>query len=100
MAIPHYAYLVFKMPGPCGVISIRGDVKRAFDCDRESCETVDRLMLAIIKCIYLPPVYLYSIQDIEDRCLLLMSSMSFVDLPIQEHRMTEKHHIDKNPYIS
>jgi hypothetical protein len=35
MAIPHYAYLVLKMPGACGVISIRGDVKRAFDCDRE-----------------------------------------------------------------
>jgi hypothetical protein len=42
-AIPHYAYLVLKMPGPCGVISIRGDIKRAFDCDRESCETADRL---------------------------------------------------------
>jgi hypothetical protein len=43
MAIPHYAYLVLKMLGPCGVISIRGDVKRAFDCDRESCEIADRL---------------------------------------------------------
>jgi hypothetical protein len=40
MAIPHYAYLVLKMPGPCGIIFIKGDVKRAFDCDRESCETV------------------------------------------------------------
>jgi hypothetical protein len=39
-------------------------------------------------------------QDIEDRCLLLMSSMSFVDLPFQEYRMTEKHHMDQNPYIS
>jgi hypothetical protein len=39
-------------------------------------------------------------QDIEDRSLLLMSSMSFIDLPFQEHRMTEKHHIDQNPYIS
>jgi hypothetical protein len=26
-----------------GVISIRGDVKRAFDYDRESCETTNRL---------------------------------------------------------
>jgi hypothetical protein len=33
-------------------------------------------------------------------CLLLMSSTSFVDLPFQEHRMTEKHHTDQNPYIS
>jgi hypothetical protein len=38
--------------------------------------------------------------DIEDRCLLLMSSMSFVNLPFQEHRMTKKHHMDQNPYIS
>jgi hypothetical protein len=40
------------------------------------------------------------IQDIEDRCLLLTSSTSFIDLPFQEHRMTEKHHMDQNPCIS
>jgi hypothetical protein len=57
-------------------------------------------LLAIIKCIYLPPTYLHFRQDIEDRCLLLTSSMSFLDLPFQEHRMTEKHHMDQNPYIS
>jgi hypothetical protein len=27
MAIPHYTYLVLKMPGPNGVISVKGDVK-------------------------------------------------------------------------
>jgi hypothetical protein len=43
MAIPHYAYLVLKMPGPRGVISIRGDVKQAYDRDKESCEMGDRL---------------------------------------------------------
>jgi hypothetical protein len=47
MAIPHYAYLVLKMPGPRGVISIRGDVKRAFTCDRESCEIADRLTASV-----------------------------------------------------
>jgi hypothetical protein len=26
--------------------------------------------------------------------------MSFVDLPFQEHRMTKKHHMDQNSYIS
>jgi hypothetical protein len=54
----------------------------------------------VIKCIYFPATYLYFIQDIEDRCLLLMSSMSFIDLPLQKHRMTEKYHIDQNLYIS
>jgi hypothetical protein len=44
MAIPHYAYLISKMLGTRGVISFKGDVKRAFDCDRESCDTADRLI--------------------------------------------------------
>jgi hypothetical protein len=57
-------------------------------------------LLAVIKCIYLLPTYLHFIQDIEDRCLLLMSSMSFVDLPFQEHKTMEKHHMDQNPCIS
>jgi hypothetical protein len=47
MVILHYAYLLFRMPGPCGVISIKGDIKQAFDCDRESCETADRLMASV-----------------------------------------------------
>jgi hypothetical protein len=38
MAIPHYTYLVLKMLGLNGVISIKGDVKRAYDYNRESCE--------------------------------------------------------------
>jgi hypothetical protein len=43
VAILHYAYLVLKMAGPCGVISVRGDVKRTYDYDRESYEMADRL---------------------------------------------------------
>jgi hypothetical protein len=46
-------------------------------------------LLTVIKCIYLPSTYLHFMQDIEDRCLLLMSSMGFVDLPSQEHWMME-----------
>jgi hypothetical protein len=57
-------------------------------------------VLAVIKCIYLPPTYLHFMQDIEDMCLLLTSSTSIVDLPFQEHRMMEKHHMNQNPYIS
>jgi hypothetical protein len=44
MMIPHYAYLVLKMPGSRGVISISEYVKRAYDYDRESCEIANRLM--------------------------------------------------------
>jgi hypothetical protein len=43
MAIPHDVYLVLKMARPHGVISIRGDVKRAYNYDMESCKTADRL---------------------------------------------------------
>jgi hypothetical protein len=51
-------------------------------------------VLAVIKYIYLPPTYLYFIQNIEDMCLLLTSFTSFVDLLFQEYRMTKKHHMD------
>jgi hypothetical protein len=51
-------------------------------------------VLAVIKYIHLLPTRPNFIQDIKDRCLLLTSSMSFVDLSFQEHRMTEKHHMD------
>jgi hypothetical protein len=44
MAISHYAYLVLKMLGSRGVISIRKDVKRAYDCNKESYEIADRLI--------------------------------------------------------
>ena len=33
MAIPHYPYLLLKMLGPNGVLSLWSDLKRAFDCD-------------------------------------------------------------------
>ena len=40
MAIPHYPYLLLKMPGPNGVLSLRGDLKRAFDCDVQAIQIV------------------------------------------------------------
>ena len=35
MAVPHYAYLMLKMPGPKGVITVKGDFDRSDSCDRE-----------------------------------------------------------------
>jgi hypothetical protein len=66
-------------------------IRSACYTGRFSCRYIEGL-LVVIKCIYLPPTYIHFIQDIEDRCLLLTSSMSLVDLPFQEYRMTEKHH--------
>jgi hypothetical protein len=47
MATPHYANLVLKMPRPHDVISIRGDIKHAYDCDKESYKTADRLTASV-----------------------------------------------------
>jgi hypothetical protein len=38
MAVPHYMYLVLKMPSPAGVLSLQGDLKIFFDCDTEAVE--------------------------------------------------------------
>src|SRR3954466_10747631 len=35
MAVPHYAYLKLKMPGPNGVITISGSFVRSDSCDKE-----------------------------------------------------------------
>jgi hypothetical protein len=36
MAVPHYTYLLLKMPSPAGVLSLQGDLKISFDCDTEA----------------------------------------------------------------
>jgi hypothetical protein len=38
MAVPHYTYLVLKMPSPAGVLSLQGDLKISFDCNTEVVE--------------------------------------------------------------
>jgi hypothetical protein len=35
MAVPHYIYLVLKMPGPRGIITVKGSFKVSDLCDRE-----------------------------------------------------------------
>jgi hypothetical protein len=38
MAVPHYTYLALKMPSPAGVLSLQGDLKISFNCDKEAME--------------------------------------------------------------
>jgi hypothetical protein len=38
MVVPHYTYLVLKMPSPAGVLSLQGDLKIYFECDTEAVE--------------------------------------------------------------
>jgi hypothetical protein len=35
MAVPHYAYLVLKIPGPNGVITVKENFKVSDMCDKE-----------------------------------------------------------------
>jgi hypothetical protein len=35
MAVPHYAYLVLKIPGPNRVIIVKGNFKDSDICDKE-----------------------------------------------------------------
>jgi hypothetical protein len=36
MVVPHYVYLLLKMPGNTGVLSLRGDLLKSFECDKEA----------------------------------------------------------------
>ncbi|XP_066354724.1 uncharacterized protein [Miscanthus floridulus] len=46
MAIPHYPNLLLKMLGPNGVLSLRGDLKRAFDCDVQAIQIAAKAQAA------------------------------------------------------
>jgi hypothetical protein len=35
MAVPHYTYLVLKIPGPRGIITVKGSFEVSDLCDRE-----------------------------------------------------------------
>jgi hypothetical protein len=43
LAVPHYPYLLLKMPGPNGVLSFRGDLKRSYDCDAQAIRIASRV---------------------------------------------------------
>jgi hypothetical protein len=38
MAVPHYVYLLLKMPGKTGVLMFRGDLKKLYDCNQKAIE--------------------------------------------------------------
>jgi hypothetical protein len=38
MAVPHYVYLLLKMLGKTGVLTLRGDLKKSYNCDQEAIE--------------------------------------------------------------
>src|SRR6185437_10975609 len=36
MAVPHYVYLLLKMPKKIGVLTFRGDLQKSFECEKEA----------------------------------------------------------------
>jgi hypothetical protein len=38
MVVPHYVYLLLKMPGKTGVLTLRGVLKKSYDCDQGAIE--------------------------------------------------------------
>jgi hypothetical protein len=36
MAVPHYVYMLLKMLGQTGVLTLRGDLKKSYDCNQEA----------------------------------------------------------------
>jgi hypothetical protein len=38
MAMSHYVYLLLKMPGKTCILTLRGDLKKSYDCDQEAIE--------------------------------------------------------------
>jgi hypothetical protein len=47
MVIPHYVYLILKMPTKKGVLSLRGNVLIAYNCEKEGYATTKALELSI-----------------------------------------------------
>jgi hypothetical protein len=43
MAVPHYVYLLLKMLGKTGALTLRGDLKKSYDCDQEAIECATTL---------------------------------------------------------
>jgi hypothetical protein len=46
MAVPHYAYLKMKLPGPRAVITVSGNFKKSLACAKESSQLAGALVVA------------------------------------------------------
>jgi hypothetical protein len=46
MAVPHYAYLKMKLPGPRGVIIITGCYKKSMECAKASSKLTEAMVVA------------------------------------------------------
>jgi hypothetical protein len=49
MAVPHYVYLLLKMPGRSGVLTLQGDLKKSYDCNRRRSSMVRLRMCQMLQ---------------------------------------------------
>jgi hypothetical protein len=47
MAVPHYSYLVLKMPTEQGILTLRGNIYTAYTCEEESFKVAEATDLSI-----------------------------------------------------
>ena len=47
-AVPHYAYLKLKMPGPCGIITVNGNMERSLRTEERTPSLAAEVYRALI----------------------------------------------------
>ena len=47
MVVPHYLYLLLKMLGPNGILSLQGDLKCSYYCDAEAIQIAAKAQAAL-----------------------------------------------------
>ena len=48
-AVPHYAYLRLKMPGPCGVITVNGNTERSLRTEEHTAALAAEVQSSLLK---------------------------------------------------
>jgi len=47
MAVPHYSYMVLKMPTEKGILTVRGNIYTTYNCEEESFKVTEAIDLSI-----------------------------------------------------
>ena len=65
MAVPHYAYLVLKMPLPTGVLALRANLSITYTCETESLALAEATDLSIQMASVVTEAKTVSTDDVE-----------------------------------
>jgi hypothetical protein len=87
MAVPHYAYLKMKLPGPRGVITVSGSFKKSLACAKESSQLAEALVIAEEK------------RQLLHRVQLAQRDVPFCQSPVEQFKLandTKKTLLDDN----